>query len=191
MRQHNIFPECNVDTNLVGHILGGYAKHKSCCNEVVKAVNGSDEFAIGIIDADKRPATMDAGFVKYEQPEGIDGKNEHLTMFVHRDGKRYMFTVKPAMDRFIMDAAINQQVDLLLAGFSDTLEGFKKDTKRIQASDDPKLRNLFLLISGYPELQRFRCTLKYLMAKLYDAEPAVARKFFDGELTRDDLSVLN
>ena len=63
--QMNVFPECNVDTNLVSHILGGYVKHKSCCNEVVKAVNSSETFAIGIIDADKRHATMDNGFYEY------------------------------------------------------------------------------------------------------------------------------
>ena len=37
MKQMNVFPECNVDTNLVGFILGGYVKHKSTCNEVAKA----------------------------------------------------------------------------------------------------------------------------------------------------------
>ena len=26
MRQKRVFPECNVDTNLVGHILGGVQK---------------------------------------------------------------------------------------------------------------------------------------------------------------------
>ena len=82
MRQHNVFPECNVDTNLVGFILGGYAKHKSCCNEVVKAVNTSDGFAVGIIDADKRQATLDAGFIRYNQPEEIENKNTHLTMYI-------------------------------------------------------------------------------------------------------------
>ena len=46
MKQYNVFPECNVDTNLVGYLLGGYPKHKSSCNEVVKAVNVSDQFAV-------------------------------------------------------------------------------------------------------------------------------------------------
>ena len=33
-------------------------------SEVVKAVNRSDGFAVGIIDDDKRQATMDISFVK-------------------------------------------------------------------------------------------------------------------------------
>ena len=99
MKQYNVFPECNVDTNLVGYLLGGYPKHKSSCNEVVKAVNGTDQFAIGIIDADKRSATMDEGFVEYKLDEGVDGINRHVAMYTHGDGKRYLFTVKPELPR--------------------------------------------------------------------------------------------
>ena len=61
----------------------GYAKHKSCCNEVVKAVNGADGFAVGIIDDDKRRATMDAGFREYV-PAGLPNDNTlHVKLFIH------------------------------------------------------------------------------------------------------------
>ena len=190
MKQHNIFPECNVDTNLVGYILGGYAKHKSCCNEVVKAVNGSDDFAVGIIDADKRLATMDDGFVKYVQNPEDKSYNMHITMFVHQDGKRYMFTIKPAMDKFIADAVSDMGIDLRSVGYPSTFEAFKKETKRVQACNDPKLRQLFQLISEHPELKRFKNTLKYLMSKQYESEPAIAKQFFDGTLSSDDLAVI-
>ena len=187
MKQNNIFPECNVDTNLVGHIIGGYAKHKSCCNEVVKAVNNSDAFAIGIIDADKRLATMDKGFQEYSLEEKIDGATRHIAMYLHEDGKRYMFTIKPAMDKFILDAAKEQKVDMKAAGYPASLDGFKKETKRLMAASDPKLRRLFDMIADYPELRRFRNTLKYLMNKQYDADVEVVKHFFDGTLTTDNL----
>lgn len=190
MKQYNVFPECNVDTNLVGYLLGGYPKHKSSCNEVVKAVNGTDQFAIGIIDADKRTATMDEEFVEYKLAEEVDGENRHVAMFVHSDGKRFMFTVKPAMDKFILDAAVAEGVDMAAAGYDSTLAGFKRETKRIQAATDPKLRRLFDLIAGYPELQRLRNTLKYLMSQQYSADPEVAKAFFIGTLTIADLSNL-
>ena len=190
MKQYNVFPECNVDTNLVGHILGGYAKHKSTCNEVVKAVNNSDEFAIGIIDADKRPATMDAGFVRYEQTGDNDGRNSHLTMYIHRDKKRYMFTVYPAMDGFVWDAAHYMNVDMKALGYKSTFEAFRKKTKTIQAATDPTLRRLFHQIANYPELTRFRNTLKYLMNEQYDADPTIAKQFFDGMLSNADLAMM-
>ena len=187
MKQLNVFPECNVDTNLVGYILGGFVKHKSTCNEVAKAVNKSNEFAVGIIDADKRMATLDCGFVKYENGYEADGVNVHITMFIHTDGKRFMFTVKPAMDKFLLNAARELGLDLREAGYPSTLEGFKKETKRIQAAVDPKLRNLFAMIRDNEEMQRFRNTLKYLVNKQYDVDIEVVKSFFDGKLTKQDL----
>ena len=188
MKQYNVFPEFNVDTNLVGYLLGGYPKHKSSCNEVVKAVNNTDQFAIGIIDADKRMATMDEGFEQYKPTVEVDGSSRHIAMFIHRDGKRFLFTVKPAMDKFILDAAIAEGVDLEAAGYDSTLDGFKRETKRIQAATDPKLRRLFDLIAGYPELQCLRNTLKFLMNKQYEADTETAKAFFDGKLTSSDLT---
>ena len=183
----NVYPECNVDTNLVGYILGGYVKHKSTCNEVAKALNKSNEFAIGIIDADKRMATLDVGFKKYDNGYEADGEKVHLTMYIHSDGKRFMFTVKPAMDKFLLDAAKQLGIDLKAAGYPSTLEAFKKETKRIQAADDSKLRNLFAMIRDNEELQRFRNTLKYLMKKQYDVDIDIVKSFFDGNLTNSDL----
>ena len=187
MKQLNVFPECYIDTNLVGFILGGYVKHKSTCNEVAKAVNKSNEFAIGIIDADKRMATLDSGFEKYDNGYEADGENVHVTMYIHSDGKRFMFTVKPAMDKFLLDAAKQLGINLKDAGYPSTLEAFKKETKRIQAAEDAKLRNLFAMILDNEELQRFRNTLKYLMKKQYDADIDIVKSFFDGSLTKIDL----
>lgn len=187
MKQYEVYPECNVDTNLVGYVIGGYPKHKSSCNEVVKAVNGADGFAIGIIDDDKRRATMDAGFKEYELAEEVDGENRHVRLFIHDDGKRYLFTVKPAMDKFIFDAAKAQGVKLDEAGFPTSFDAFKKETKRIQAATDAKLRKLFERIAGYPELQRLKNTLKYLMLKQYDADVETVKGFFDGILGTDEL----
>ena len=180
MKQMNVFPECNVDTNLVGYILGGYVKHKSTCNEVAKAVNKSNEFAIGIIDADKRMATLDSGFEKYDS--GYDLEHDTFNWL-----KQFMFTVKPAMDKFLLDAAKQLGINLRDAGYPSTLEAFKKETKRIQAAKDPKLRNLFAMIRDYEELQRFRNTLKYLMNKQYDVDIDIAKSFFDGTFTNKDL----
>lgn len=189
MKQQRVFPECNVDTNFVGHLLGDAVMHKSTCNEVVKAVNGTDLFAVGVIDADKRMATMDSGFQEFVQAEKADGETKHVTMYVHRDGKRYLFTVKPAMDKFILDAAMEQDKDIMKkAGYPDNLEGFKKETKRITAANDPKLRRLFDLIKDNAEIKCFRNTLKYLVSLQYKADPEVARQFFDGTIGDAELA---
>ena len=185
--QMNVFPECNVDTNLVSHILGCYVKHKSTCNEVVKAINESDVFAIGIIDADKRKATVDSGLHEYELPLEVDGKSRHIRFFIHDDRKRYLFTIYKAMDSFIFNAATDQNADMSPFGNPSNVDEFLIYTKKVQAETDPKLRRLFCEIKNYPELMRFRNTLKYLMAKKYDADIETAKQFFDGTLGKDDL----
>ena len=176
-----------MDTNLVSYLLGANVKHKSSCNEVVKALNGSDVFAVGIIDADKRMPTIDAGFSEHvpKVAEGASGR--HLTMFIHEDGKRFLFTVKPAMDKFIMDAAAECDVRLGTFGFPEDLPAFKRITKTIQAAEDSKLRNLFSGIRESSEFQRLRNTLKYLITKQYDIDVQVVRDFFDGALQSPDL----
>ena len=86
-----------------------------------------------------------------------------------------------------MDAAKQLGINLKNAGYPATLEAFKKETKRIQAAEDPKLRKLFAMIRDYEELQRFRNTLKYLMNKQYDVDIDIAKSFFNGTLTNKDL----
>ena len=188
MKQYDVFPECYVDTNLIGYILGKDSKHKSSCNEVVKAVNHSDSFAIGIIDDDKRRPTMDSGFSEHKLHESVDGEKRHVSMFIHEDGRRYIFTIKPAMDKFVWDAAKHEGVSMKDAGYSTVFKQSKKETKRIQAATDPKLRRLFAKILGYPELQRLRNTLKYLMGLQYKSTPDIAKQFFDGRLTNENLA---
>ena len=180
MKQERIFPECYIDTNLVSYIVGGHVMHKSSCNEVVKAVNSSDSFAVGIIDADKRLATMDAGFQKYEPEQ--NAHHEHISMYVHADGKRFIFTVHPAMDKFILDAASHQGVRVEDFGYPSAMKDFTKFTKKITAANDSRFRNLISAIAKYPEMQRFRNTLKYMISNKQHIDINVAKRFFNGTL---------
>ena len=147
----NVFPECTVDTNLVGHILGGYVKNKSTCNEVVKTVNKTDVFAIGIIDDEKRHDTMGSGFDEYVLPQNVDGESLHIRFYIHDDAKRFLFTVYEAMDSFIFNAAIDQQADMSQFGKDE----FLVYTKKVQAETDSKLRQLFREIKDYPNSSVF------------------------------------
>lgn len=154
---------------------------------MVKALNNSDAFAIGIIDADKRKPTMDAGFKEYELPEKVDGKHRHISLFIHQDGKRFLFTVYKAMDAFILHAAIHQQANLEPFGSALDVDAFLKFTKRVQSGSDPQLRRLFSEIDDYPEMIRFRNTLRYLIVKQYEVDMEVAKRFFDRRLGKEDL----
>lgn len=180
MKQERIFPECYIDTNLVSYILGGHVMHKSCCNEVVKAVNTSDSFAVGIIDEDKRLARMDAGFKIYVPAQNCGAK--HISMYIHDDGKRFVFTIKPAMDKFILDAAAHQGVKVEDFGYPSALKEFTRCTKRITVTDDSNFRKLISAVAKYPEMQRIRNTLKYLVSNKGNIDVEVAKHFFCGVL---------
>jgi hypothetical protein len=183
MKQYEVFPECYVDTNLVSYLIGGNVKHKSSCNEVAKAINQAQGFAIGIIDADKREPIIDKGFGK------VSGMvNPHLTMYVHSDKRRYLFKVGRAMDQFVYDIARQEGVKLSEFDLSEDFEKFKKTAKSIQSGTDGRLRRLFEEIKNNEELLRFRNTLKYLVNKQMQADPEMAKKFFNGSLTKDDLT---
>lgn len=185
MKQERIFPECYIDTNLVSYILGGHVMHKSCCNEVVKAVNTSDTFAVGIIDEDKRLARMDAGFKIYVPAQNCE--NKHISMFIHDDGKRFVFTVKPAMDKFILDAAAQQEVKVEDFGYQSALKEFTRRTKKITVANDSNFRRLISAVAKYSEMQRLRNTLKYLVSNKGNIDVEVAKRFFCGVLDSSHL----
>lgn len=184
-RQENLYPECNVDTNLMGHIVGCDVKHKGCCNKVMKVLNSTDQFAIGVIDDDKRQPLIDPGFVKYEFKSTYP--KPHISFYPHNDGKRFLFKVKKAMDQFVWDAAVEMKADMVALGYPSSEDEFRKITKVEDASHNPKLRKLFIQINDYPELVAFRNTIKYLMITKYNSDVEIAKQFFDGRLKSEDL----
>lgn len=185
-RQENLYPECNVDTNLMGYIVGGNVKHKGCCNDVMKVLNKTDLFAIGVIDEDKKQPTIDPGFIKYEFSSPY--KKPHISFYPHNDGKRFLFKVHKAMDQFVWDAAQEMGADLSDIGYPSDESAFRKITKLEDASENPKLRRLFDQIKDYPELVSFRNTIKYLVNTKYAADIEIAKQFFDGRLGTADLT---
>ena len=71
----NVIPECFIDTNLIEFLLNAKVNHQHSCNNVIKALNDKkDEFAIGIIDNDKRK-------VAYINDCKEIIKTKHLTLF--------------------------------------------------------------------------------------------------------------
>lgn len=55
-REHQILPECYIDTNLVNTLVGKSCNHQKVCPTVFKVMNErfKDSFALGVIDKDKR-----------------------------------------------------------------------------------------------------------------------------------------
>ena len=101
MKDLDIIPECYIGTNLVETLLNikgcctEGVNHQKGCNTVVKTMTNSrklqDDFALGIVDADKRQPSYVA---KECTPIA---QTAHITLLKHRTNNHYFLRIAPAM----------------------------------------------------------------------------------------------
>ena len=87
MAELYIIPECYVDTNLLETLVPtakGY-NHQKGCNNVVKVMKEklADEFAVGIVDKDKRQ-------IRYVDEFEEVGHTDSLFFYKHPDKAHYL-----------------------------------------------------------------------------------------------------
>lgn len=161
----NILPECYVDTNLIQYLMRGNVNHQHCCNKVVGIMEKkfNNRFAIGIIDQDK---------VKVGYLEGCEEviNTEHLTIWKHKQLPHFLVTVKPAIERFLLDCAKEQKVKPENFGLSHNLKSFIEQTKKITSSTDQNIRNFIIAIKKNAEIHKLGQVLHYLKNTNYSAD---------------------
>lgn len=142
----NVIPECFIDTNLIEFLLNAKVNHQHCCNNVVKALNNKkDEFAIGIIDNDKRAVAYIKDCEKIRE-------TKRLNFFKHRERNQYLITISPAADRFILNIAEEQGVDISNFELSINFKEFLKETKTETSNKDQRFKKLFKEIKNHKEI---------------------------------------
>lgn len=169
----NIIPECYIDTNLIEYLLQAGVNHQHCCSKVINQLKTtfSDRFAIGIIDKDK----VELGYIK-ECDELAT--TTHLTLMKHKTQHQYLITIKPAIDRFILDCAKEQGVDTKNFELPSTLRDFTKITKSITSNTDTRFKSLFEAIQENREICNLRNTLQYLCNNTYNANSDEIKDMF-------------
>ena len=156
--------ECNVDTNVVSYLMHGVVNHQQCCSQVVQNLKEhSDEFAVGIIDNDKKLPVDLSNFNKI-------ASSDHLCVWKHHELNHYMITVDPAMDGFIWDCAKAQKVKPKDFNLPSQFKAFKKRMKKKTSNNDPDIRSFVKAISDNKELDALRKLLSYLKDNKYKAE---------------------
>ena len=174
-----IVPECYVATNFVETILKtGKAptkgvNHQKGCNMVAKTIKDTlgDSFAIGVIDDDKRKVAMLGECIEI-------CATEHIRVLKQNDKPHYLFMIRPAMDRFILDAAKEQGVNPESFGYPTELKKFTKRTKDIDTKNDPNMTKLVKAICQNPEIAALQSALLYLKTTKYDADTDIVSEFF-------------
>lgn len=167
----NVIPECYIDTNLIEFLLNAKVNHQHCCNNVVKTLNNKkDEFAIGIIDNDKRAVA----YIK--DCEKIREINR-LNFFKHRARNQYLITIFPAADRFIFNIANEEGVNLSDFDLPTEFEDFLEETKTETSNKDQRFKKLFKEIKNHKEISLLQKVLTYLCENKYQSDVEEIKKF--------------
>ncbi len=172
----NIMPECYIDTNLIEYLLDAGVNHQHCCSKVVGQLNTTflDRFAVGIIDKDK----VQLGYIK--DCDTI-AQTEHLTLMKHRERHQYLITIAPAVDGFILDCALKQNVNTEYYGIPSDLKDFTQISKSVTSNSDWRFKSLFAAIQDNSEILALKKSLKYLSENKYVSDSECLKKIFRGE----------
>lgn len=137
-----VIPECYVDTALVETIVPpdnqrGYNHQMGCSKVATKMQNElRDDFAVGIIDKDKRE-------IKYLEEFKLVEQKGNLFLYKHSERPHFIIQISPAIERFILCASEETNIDLAEYGLQNNLESLKQKTKKQTSKNDPHLRQLF------------------------------------------------
>lgn len=170
----NIIPECYVDTNLIEYLTNAQVNHQHSCTKVVGLLNTrfKDQFSIGIIDKDK----VEMGYIKECNEIAV---TPHLTLLKHRQRNQYLITIKPAVDRFILDCAKNEGINLEGYNLPSKLKDFTRTSKSVTSNTDPRFKALFKDLSNSLEFRNLRIALEYLVQNTYNTDLNVLKSQFE------------
>ena len=161
-RENIVVPECYVDTNLINILLNKDCNHQKGCATVCKTLDAklADQFAIAIIDKDKKEPKAVEQFVKI-------GESEHLVVSKHQTRHHYLIQIKPAIESFILDAAEELGINLSDYGLKTELEELRIISKTITAKKDDRFASLFYVLRSASHMQCLSKILEYLLNEKY------------------------
>lgn len=172
----HIVPECYIDTNLVEYLLNSHGvNHQKGCNAVAKKMmesNLKDQFAIGVIDNDKRQHSYMREFCEIAH-------TKHIALLKHKERSHFFVRISPAMDQFILDCANELGVNLKDYELPSTLEEFTKITKDVNVKSDKRFKSLFKALEASDEIVVLRSVLRYMDDNQYRCNVEELQRFFD------------
>ena len=134
--EKNFVPECYFDTLLVKTILNiKTINHQKCCTKVAITVKRIDDFAVGIIDKDKKQ-------IDYLQEFNQEIVQENQVLWKHKTKNHYFIQLAPAAEEWILNAAKETGLDLNKIGLPNDLRGIMQFTKHESANENILLINL-------------------------------------------------
>ena len=166
-----VIPECYADTAFIETIVPpdnqrGY-NHQMGCNKVANKMQNDlkDNFALGIIDKDKRS-------VRYLDEFSLIVKGKNLFLYKHPNKHHYIIQIYPAIERFILESCTEVEIDLFDYGLKNDIESLKQKTKKQTSKKDPQLIQLFkeLKNRNAPQVVALSKWIKYLKENNFQSQ---------------------
>jgi hypothetical protein len=178
----HIISECYVDTKLIKTIAPptykkGYNHQKGCTN-VIKMMEEklSDEFAVGVMDKDKR-------ILEYVKQFNLVIEIEnHLELLKHHNKPHYLIFICPAVEKWLLHSADEVDIQLTDFGLPHDFLKLQKITKTAKSEDnDPysnALKQLFksLQKNGARNINILADWITYLKLFPYNADMEEIKK---------------
>ncbi|MDO9267520.1 MAG: hypothetical protein Q7T96_00220 [Methylobacter sp.] len=172
---YRIIPECYIDTNLVETIVPperagstrGY-NHQHSCNKVVGIMKDklNDDFAVGILDYDKRPLSQTSKFELLTEKQS-------LKLYKHPEKNHYLI-FHPPIEQWILDEAkqVGISLDAPAYNLPTTLKELMNETKHEHSKNDQRFKCLFraLIKQNAFGINLLATWTKYLKEHPYSAD---------------------
>lgn len=128
----HIIPECYVDTNLIEPLVSpqkGY-NHQKGCGTVTKVMKErfSDDFALGIVDKDKRE-------IDYLNEFSEVCSKGNLILHKHKSKHHYIIQINPAIEQFILNAVNEVGIQLDEYDLPNSFDALKKVSKSVNSKN--------------------------------------------------------
>ena len=134
----------------------------------------ADEFAVGVVDKDKRQ-------IRYVDEFEEVAHTDSLFFYKHPDRAHYLVMVSPAVDGFILKCAEDVKMDMGQFGLSSDLKSFTEQTKKVSSKEDVTFKNLFQKLKKADEVVVLKNALKYLKENKYQSDPERLKVIIEGE----------
>lgn len=171
-----VIPECFVDTNVIQTLIQKKGvNHQMSCSQVIKVMSDkfSENFAVGIIDADKK------------EPRSINdfnvfiGKSEELTLLKKENKPHYLVKINNVMETFLLHCAKEIGYDMSQLGIESTLAGLKRITKIKSSQENPVVTKLVKKLRPSTSMNLLSEILLYLMENQYSTSTEELKNMFE------------
>lgn len=168
-----VIPECYVDTNVVSTLLEAAVNHQHSCTKVVGVIQNtfSNKFAVGIIDNDKHK-------MGYATKCDEIAHTQHLTLKKEPNQSHFLILVSPAIDKFLLDCASEQNVDPAQFSLPSELKAFTKESKAVTSNTDPRFTKLVKAIAANKEITALKNALTHLCDNTFQASIPTLQAIF-------------